>query len=252
MSNSGVRLEGFLNFETGAYRLSKNITHFSLPAGWSCPFAGNCSTRVKNGKLEKYGSRFTCFAAVQEYDLTIASRRWQNFEALKGCSEDEMVEILMANVPTDKSPILVHYSGDFFSAEYFRAWMRLASLRPEQRFAAETTSIEYWVSNKHLVPENFHLVACIHSSQNKLIREHKLQYSAVVFSPQEMADFDLKPNTSYDSLLNENKDLNLGSLVCSLQQKGTEALTAAVSMKTGTLDTSLDEEYDPALASFSM
>jgi hypothetical protein len=245
MQPTGVRLEG-LFFETGAYRLSKKVSHFSLPAGWSCPFAGNCMTKVNHGQLERYGSRFTCFAAVQEYDHTIASRRWHNFNTLECASEEEMVELLLHNLPATTETLLVHYSGDFFSADYFRAWMEVARRRPDMRFAAQTTSIDYWVKNRHLVPTNFHLVASVHSSQNRLIKEHNLQYSAVVFSEEELKDFGLKANT-YDLLLDGTKDINLGVYVCSLQQEGTAALTAAVSMRTGSLDESRHSASDASV-----
>ena len=64
---------------------------FSLPSGFTCPFASQCLTKSdrETGKITDYSSGdeaedFRCFSASQEAIYkNVRTSRWNNFDALK-------------------------------------------------------------------------------------------------------------------------------------------------------------------------
>jgi len=79
----------------------------------------------------------------------------------------------------------VHVSGDFFSVDYFKAWMRIAALHPKMTFYAYTKSVRTWVDNRENVPVNFKLTASHGGRHDQMIEQYKLKYALVVFSVEQ-------------------------------------------------------------------
>jgi hypothetical protein len=232
-----------LFFEAGAPYVDKNVLTFSLPAGWTCPYRGVGSlSKVHSQRLEgeivstlalESGERFTCYSAVMELAPHIYNRRQRNYAVLAaaGDSVDEMAGIISNNIPKDAKEMIVHYSGDFFSENYFKAWMKAASEHPEVKFHAQTTSLGYWVNNRDKVPLNFSLVASTESTQIKLIQDHDLRFSKVVFSKKEADDIGLPFDPH--GLIFRTTDKSFAQPLRSGQVAGSEAARAVEAMGTG-------------------
>jgi hypothetical protein len=175
------------------YTRGQKVYSFDLLSGWSCPYAHDCRSKAvmidgRRRIQDSDSTRFRCFSASQEaqYD-DVYNHRKHNFEQLRGLTEDEIVELIMASIPADAGIVRIHVAGDYFSERYFRAWLRVAQLRPEIIFYSYTKSITYWVRNRDLVESvpNFRLTASFGGRLDYLIVEHNLRSATVVFSVAE-------------------------------------------------------------------
>ena len=133
-----------------------NIYSFSLPSGYSCPFASDCLSKADRvtGKItDGKETLYRCFAASLEA-IYINSRnlRWDNFDILKHLETDEMVALILEALPNDCDICRIHIGGDFFNQKYFDAWLKVASLRPDVLFYAYTKSLPYWVARLGAIP----------------------------------------------------------------------------------------------------
>ena len=79
--------------------------------------------------------------------------------------------------------IRVHADGDFFSGDYFLAWMEVARRSPERLFYAYTKNLPVWVRYMKLVPSNFVLTASRGGKWDNLIDEHNLRNVTVIYHP---------------------------------------------------------------------
>lgn len=185
-----------LNFGRGNAKLGKETYTFSLPAGWSCPFAVDCLSKadrstgaIADGKR----TEFRCFAASAEAIYTnVRQSRWNNFEQLKGLSKSAMVKLIESSLPVDAGKVRIHVSGDFFNQVYFDAWCQVAKNRPDTIFYAYTKAVTYWVKRLEVVPSNFVLTASRGGSHDLLIDLHGLRSATVVFSVAEAEKLNLE------------------------------------------------------------
>lgn len=120
---------------------------YGLPKnGGTCPGAttgeGGC-LYVKAGH-----KRATCYMekVVQIYKA-VGAKLVENTNLLKDKSIDEMAEVLRATVQKFKDAnteenwyMRLHYSGDFFSEDYAKAWAKVLKEFPEVRFWVYTRS----------------------------------------------------------------------------------------------------------------
>jgi Gene product 88 len=194
-----------LKFGIGNAKLGKAIHTFALPSGYTCPGALKCLAFAdrKTGMIRdgsKAGHR--CFmASIEAYSKTLRPKVWRNFRLLKLANgEDGMADLIERSLPASARIVRVHVGGDFFSREYFNAWMRVARRRPDVRFYAYTKSLVWWVSS--LIPENFHLTASEGGKHDALIQQYGLKTARVVFSIEEAAalglEIDHDDNHAYD------------------------------------------------------
>jgi hypothetical protein len=209
--------------------LDLKVFTFSLPAGYSCPGALHCLARAnrKTGQIvDGMAQEYRCFAASDEAKYTnTRAARWHNFELLKGCqSVAEMVDLILESIPKKAEVIRVHVSGDFYSEMYFRAWMRVATLRSDIRFYAYTKSINTWIANRSMIPDNFRLTASQGGRFDALISENALVSSRVLRSVEEGAVLGLAIDHN-DYLAFEARD-SFGLLIHGTQKAGSEASRA--------------------------
>jgi hypothetical protein len=134
------------------------IVSFDLPAGYSCPMADICKTYANKatGKMRKVGA-VTCYASKAEAIYPNCRKmRWSNFDALikVRTSVLAMAELLDASLPKKVKVVRIHSSGDFFSREYFQAWVEMATIHPEIVFFGYTKIMDYAVADK---PDNLYL-----------------------------------------------------------------------------------------------
>src|SRR5215472_1177492 len=92
-----------LIFTKGNAKLGQEVWTFSLPAGHTCPGARECMARVdrETGKLtDGRHAQFRCFAASMEARMpTVRKSRWNNFDLLRGRSQQDMVKTLSESIP---------------------------------------------------------------------------------------------------------------------------------------------------------
>jgi hypothetical protein len=175
-----------LSFTNGNAKLGNHIAIFSLPAGYACPGACACLSKVVNGRIQDGpNTEFRCYAASMEVLFKrIHEHRMRNFNALRGKTKLEMAAMLNKALP-GHSIIRLHVSGDFFSQDYFDAWLMVAELNPNKIFYAYTKSLHFWATRLNQIPSNFRLVASYGGKFDYLIKELNLVNAQVVFSPEQ-------------------------------------------------------------------
>jgi len=98
---------------------------------------------------------------------------------------ERMAEEIDYALPQNAGIVRIHVAGDFFNKEYFRAWMRVASMNPTVLFYAYTKSLQYWIDNLGIIPDNLILTASSGGRDDNLISEHNLRETIVVYSVAE-------------------------------------------------------------------
>lgn len=151
-------------------KLSKSKSHliysYNLPAGKTCPGAGDCA-------------KF-CYAKKGFYVMPSVKNRYElNFEATKDLPafEEEMGLSIEALIRTAGKKgmipaVRIHTSGDFYSAEYFKAWVKIAEKFSGVVFYAYTKSPFVRVMIKRgtvKIPNNFVLINSFGSTTDSKI-----------------------------------------------------------------------------------
>lgn len=194
----------------------RQVTHeFNLPAGWACPGAKDCLTKVDRdtGKRTTRGPEFLCYAAVSERYPNVRNQRWKNFDLVKQLCKDDVAVI---ELPKNATHVRIHGSGDFFNPRYLRLWIRTAQANPEVKFWAFTKSINYlvdYLENEGDMPENFEVQVSRGSKHDALIDAHPELKTATVYDrlddvpEDQMIDFDdwaaQQPGPSFALLENQ-------------------------------------------------
>jgi hypothetical protein len=179
-----------LKFKFGNAKLSDATATFSLPAGYSCPFAKLCLSKAnrKTGRIKDGNeTEFRCFAASQESLFpSVRMSRWNNFEKLREASTVEgMANLIQSSLPNGATLIRVHVSGDFFNESYFLAWLNVALNNPRIIFYGYTKAVKYLVEYAKVIPGNFRFTASFGGTDDALIEKHGLKYAKVVYSVEE-------------------------------------------------------------------
>jgi len=222
-----------LKFGKGNAKLSKKTATFSLPAGFSCPFAHNCLSKAnrQTGKLtDGKHTEFRCFSASSEaiYKNT-RNARWYNFDLLKGLKTAEMADLIYNSLPKNVKLVRIHVSGDFFNASYFHAWLIVAKLNPETTFYAYTKSLQYWVDRINDIPNNMKLTASYGGKNDHLIEENGLKSVKVVYSYEEAERLGLEIDHDDSHCYASNK--NFALLIHGGQPAGSKASKAKEAIK---------------------
>jgi hypothetical protein len=118
----------------------------------------------------------------------------------------------------------VHVSGDFFSQDYFDAWMDVARRNPSRRFYAYTKSLPFWVKRVQTIPKNFALTASIGGKFDALIVQHNLKHCRVVYSQGEARRLNLP--IDFDDSLAQTKRGNFALLLHGTQPAKSAAACA--------------------------
>ncbi len=169
-----------LTFSSSNTKLGTSAATFSLPAGWTCPYADKCLKFVdryrvmnpekegtfkissKTGKKIPYkgdivahkgkNAEFDCYAANQEmqYDA-VRANRWHNYDLLnevgKSGGYKAQAELIVKSLEHFfsydgfKEQVRIHESGDFYNGEYLKAWIEVARMMPKNKFYAYTKSV---------------------------------------------------------------------------------------------------------------
>ena len=207
--------------------------YFSLPAGFTCPFANKCKTlvprdrkKIDNKLLQQYGD-MRCYAGSEEARYPNAQKmRWTNKDLLDKFDQQGKTNLILNSLNyfiqnNGKFDVFrIHESGDFYDMEYFDSWIEVARQKPNILFYAYTKSLPFWVERIGNIPNNFKLIASVGGKRDDLISKHDLRYAIVVNSPEEAKN--LKLPVDVDDTLAYNYNGNFALLIHGTQQAGTE------------------------------
>ena len=133
------------------------IVGFDLPAGITCPYAGECKK--------------ICYAKKGNYQFP--SKKAACADNLIASQQDDFVQRMVAIINgmvanTDKNVFVrIHASGDFYSVEYAQKWMDIAIQCPSVVFYAYTKSVS--IIRSVTVPDNVKLAFSYGGLQDYLI-----------------------------------------------------------------------------------
>jgi hypothetical protein len=248
-----------LTFSSENSKLGGSIATFSLPAGWTCPFANLCLKKVgrdrvinpakvgtsktskKTGEKIPYkgdvkvtkgkDAEFDCYAANQEmqYDA-IRANRWHNFDLLKEAGDangqaDLIVKSLNFFFDSEgkKEAVRIHESGDFYNGEYLKAWILVAKRMPNVNFYAYTKSVPYIKQLEKELADipNLSITLSKGGKRDSELGDVDIKESHVFNTPEEVLEAGLIVDLD-DSLSREKggKDSNFALLVHGTQAKG--------------------------------
>ena len=194
-----------LRFGAGNAKLNPAILTFSLPAGHSCPHAKDCKSKadrdygtIRDGRQ----TTFRCYAASMEARHgSVRRSRWHNYDCLLACgSKREMTRLILDSLTIFAGYVRIHDSGDFFSQQYFDAWLEVARQRPRTHFYAYVKALPFWVRRLDEVGTgykagdipNLVLTASYGGSRDELIERHGLRYARVVHSEAQAEELGLE------------------------------------------------------------
>lgn len=251
LAGSPITGPSILSFNTDNAKLRGTQTAaFSLPAGYTCPGAKDCLAwfdrdvkKLKDGKDAKY----RCFAATMEAAFpSVAKSVHRNLSILKQASTVEgMAEVIHMSLPSAYyKNIRVHADGDFFSANYFVAWMEVARRNPERVFYAYTKNLPVWVRYMKLVPSNFVLTASQGGKWDELIAKHNLRHAVVVFHPEDAEALSLQIDDD-DRLARDPSVAAFALLLHGVQAAGSEASLALKRLKAEGVEFSYSKKSKP-------
>ena len=223
-----------------AFLVKRKVYSFDLLSGFSCPFAEECLSKVKvnkeTGKRQIHDgpkTKFRCFSASQEVVYTNTyNRRKENFDSLKGYNAAQMFTLISDALPKNLGVCRIHVAGDFFSQDYFDAWLAIAIACPDRLFYAYTKSLTYWLKRRDQIPANFVLTASYGGRLDSKIESEGLRSAKVVFSEQEASDLGLEIDHDDSHAADPStKDKDFALLIHGVQPKGSDASTAIKALK---------------------
>lgn len=268
-----------LSFQKGNSKLEWPL--FSLPSGYSCPFATRCKNfparwdpeaesptgeEGKMGAFRRFAStgktisktkktEFLCYAARAQSQYPSANMNaFNNMDLLNDANRAGGVKA-MAELINDSMNfyervknfnfdiLRVHEAGDFYSSNYMKAWFEVARMRPNTLFYAYTTSLPFWIENEGLRPSNFKLIASMDDENVDLINQHGLRYSRVVGSEEEARQLGLPIDV--DDRIAWDTDYNFALVIHGPQHKDTPMAKALqANKKAGVYDKMKSDKED--------
>jgi hypothetical protein len=189
-----------LTFSSENTKVGENVATFSLPAGWTCPFAEECKMKVDRiTKEREYGdkNKFECYAAWMEIQYeSLRENRWHNYDLLKEAgSSDKQAELISKSIDYHAKKIKrkvemvrIHEAGDFYNGEYLLAWLRVAQMRPDIEFYAYTKSLPYILKYKEQIDAipNIKFNMSAGGTHDELIAQTGYPQASVYMTPEEV------------------------------------------------------------------
>lgn len=231
--------------------------YMSLPAGYTCPMATVCKNfAAKHGQKFSDGTslkggperEFMCYAARQQAQYKNTNKAvFSNLtflqEANKNGGVQAMSDLIYNSIKYhnfDKSKVFrIHEGGDFFSADYMKAWIDVAKRLPSMIFYTHTTSLNFWISLKSSIPKNMRLIASMDKNNEELIHKHGLRYAKVVYSVEEAKELRLK--IDYDDSIAAFSDESFALLIHGQQPAGSDASKAVSKNRKDGIDKKLKQ-----------
>lgn len=199
--------ERLLKFSTANTKVGENIPTFSLPAGWTCPFAKDCLMKVdkdraidpatgKIGYTIGKDTQYMCYAAWMEIRRkAIHTNRWHNYNLLeeqvgvhaKADLIGKSIMSLFKETGKEYDSIRIHESGDFYNGEYFQAWLEVARRMPNIKFYAYTKALPYLIEFDEQIKKTPNMVITISTGGKAADLEDMVDHKKVVIynTPEE-------------------------------------------------------------------
>ena len=217
-----------------AKKLGLVLKTFTLPAGYTCPGAKDCLAYAdrKTGKItDGEDTEWRCFMASLEATFpSLRAMVWENLEmirkALKGGVE-ACADLIHDSLPKKFDVMRVHVGGDYFSREYFMAWVEVAKRNPDKVFYSYSKSLAIIAGIPK--PDNLVLTASRGGKYDDLIDRLAWKEARVVYSEQEAADLGLEIDHDDEHAAFGKKDFAL--LIHGTQPKGSAAGEALKQIK---------------------
>ena len=177
---------------------------------------------------------YRCFAAMAEVRPNVREARWHNWDLIRETIHAngnqalllrDLIDLSLTMQPP-KELVRVHESGDFWTENYMKAWLMVATQRPKQKFYAYTKSLGMWLNLKDIIPSNFYLTASYGGTLDYLIPKHQdvfQRIAYVVYTEQEAAERGLEIDHDDSHCLG---DKPFALLVHGSQRAGTDASKA--------------------------
>jgi hypothetical protein len=225
-----------LKFSFGNSKLIHGEIIFDLVAGYSCPFANTCLSRAdrQTGKItDGPNTKHRCYHASSETRPTVRAAHWHNFDLVKKAKTRKNIFKLINDCLPYGLVYRIHSGGDFFSQDYFDAWLDVARAHPERIFYAYTKALPFWVKRLDVIPKNVKLTASYGGTRDDLISLHKLKFCRIVLYEWEAKELGLE--IDHDDSHCWKTDYSFAVLIHGTQPKGSEAGKAwyAQNRKTG-------------------
>lgn len=233
--------------------------YFSLPAGYTCPFATVCKNfpakwegPIKGGKFKRPASwdknikpgpqaEIMCYAARAQGQYPGANvQAFKNLDLLKKMkTKEKMANLIIKSMEyhglANTDILRIHEAGDFFSQDYLDAWIEVAKKMPQTLFYAYTVSLPYYMARKDSLPKNFKMIASMDKNNEQFILDNGLRYSRVVGSEEEARELGLPIDV--DDSIAWGSDDNFALVIHGSQPKGSEAAeTLKQNRKSGLYD----------------
>lgn len=153
-SSKLIKLASYLGLK------NKEVASADLPCGYTCPMAAMCKSFANpvTGKItDGRQSKIRCYGTSLEAAFTsLRLKNWHNFNLVRGLnSTDKIASVILDSIPDHLKVIRIHSFGDFFSQNYFDAWVKVAQERQDIIFFGYTKVLPYMRIAK---PDNFSLV----------------------------------------------------------------------------------------------
>lgn len=158
--NSKLWKDRTLSFNTPAFRSDDGFI--------TCPSASTCA--------------LVCFARQAHYTRTIVKRpREHNLTFLRSHSMHEFIATAVEDIGhfhPSWAHVRIHDSGDFFSTQYFMAWIEIARQSKTLLFYAYSKEIAMLHEYRYMFPENFRVIQSYGGKQDDLI-DRKYAHSII-------------------------------------------------------------------------
>jgi len=115
----------------GNSKLGRSILSFSLPAKKTCKPSKWCQEKC-----------YACKGLFKAFEKNIIKCYERNYQA---SLSDTFIEEINNELAKKRNPsyIRIHASGDFYSQEYIKKWVEIASHNPRHRFLAFTKRMDF-------------------------------------------------------------------------------------------------------------
>tara|TARA_R100001510_G_C7624806_1_gene184882 strand:- start:278 stop:955 length:678 start_codon:yes stop_codon:yes gene_type:complete len=210
-SSSNAKLDKINEWHDG--KRPPQVLNFSLPSGYSCPSARDCQSwfNPKTRKMTKgKDAKYTCFATTMQRNPSVMNAWWHNFNLLKEIryDVDAMTKLITNSLYQYSKPdyVRIHVSGDFFTAEYFQAWINVANDDKDVKFYAYTKELETVKKYEHMIPDNLILTLSEGGKDDHLLDEINIKKAVVVHDEKSTT---LPIDTNEYHAVNTNQDFAL-------------------------------------------
>jgi len=118
------------------------------PCGYTCRFAEKCKAFANPNTgllIDGKNQKFRCYGASLEVAFpTLRRRNWHNFDVIRHAkTSGAMTDIILKSMSNRIKIVRIHSFGEFFSDNYFQAWVNVADAKRDISFFTYTKALDY-------------------------------------------------------------------------------------------------------------